>query len=387
MNAQHRVIVVGAGYAGLVAAKRLARRAGERARVTLINATDQFVERPRLHQVATGQRVKELPLRELIGSVDVDLVVGWVDGIDLAGKQVDVRTADGPRGFAYDTLVLANGTVIDTAAVPGVAEHALTLEPWSASRAFRRLSSLESGTVLVAGGGLTGIEAATEIAERFPGLSVTLVSRGEPGGRLSPRARRHLGKVLRRLGIQVRGGAGIAALEAGRAVLDDSASIAFDECVWAGGFAIPALAAESGLAVNPKGRPLVDETLRSVSHPDVYVVGDAAAVAGRWGEELAYGCRVGGFMGPYLGDALATRIAGAEPQPFRFRYIHQCVSLGRRDAIIQFVHAADETPRRAVLTGRSAVWYKELVLRSATWLFRAAGPKGLPRRAKVSATV
>jgi NADH dehydrogenase len=80
----------------------------------------------------------------------------------------------------------------------------------------------------------------------------------------------------------------------------------------------------------------------------------------------------------YVADAIATRLAGATPSPFRFRYLHECVSLGRGDALVQFMHA-DERPSRHVLTGRPATWYKEVVLFSARWLFRWPGPYRLRR--------
>ena len=80
---------------------------------------------------------------------------------------------------------------------------------------------------------------------------------------------------------------------------------------------MPDLARASGLAVNAGGRAVVDTTLRSVSHPDVYVIGDAAAAPGAWGEQLAMGCRSGGFTGPQVADIVAARLAGREPKPFR----------------------------------------------------------------------
>jgi NADH:ubiquinone reductase (H+-translocating) len=85
------------------------------------------------------------------------------------------------------------------------------------------------------------------------------------------------------------------------------------------------------------------------------------------------GCRTGGFTGPYAADAVAGRWSAQAVRPFRFRYVHECVSLGRGDGLVGFLHA-DGTPRGQVLTGRPAARYKELVLRSAVWLFRWPGP-------------
>jgi NADH dehydrogenase len=390
MKPRHSVVVLGAGYAGLLFAKRLANQVDPNSvDITIVNATDHFVERPRLHQVATSQRITDLPLSKLLGSAAVRRDISWCDRLDLTAHRVHLTGADGPRWLRYDTLVLANGSVVDTTAVPGITAHAAVLNAKDAPRLARRLATLDRGEVVVCGGGMTGIEAATEIAETHPNLTVTLLSRGEPGGWLSVPACRHLRQAFTRLGIRVTSGAEITAIEATHVELADGRQIAFDECLWAGGFSAPSLAAEAGMAVNHEGRPVVDETLRSVSHPDVFVAGDAAAAAGNWGPQLNYGCRVAGFMGPYLADALATRLAGGTAAPFTFRYIHQCISLGRRDAVVQFVNPADESPRRFVLTGRLAVWYKDLVLRSATWLFRTPGPylrfRRVGRNAKVAA--
>jgi NADH:ubiquinone reductase (H+-translocating) len=105
--------------------------------------------------------------------------------------------------------------------------------------------------------------------------------------------------------------------------------------------------------------------LRSVSDPDVYAIGDAAAARGSDGSVLAMGCRTGGFTGPHAANVIADWLAGRVPRPFRFRYIHECISLGRADAVIQFLHAAAALAMRSV-----AAVYKDVVLRSARWLFR-----------------
>jgi NADH dehydrogenase len=361
-----RIVVLGAGYAGLPAAGRLGHRLrGGGAEVVVVNARPDFVERPRLHQLAAGQELRRLPLRRFLDPAGVRLVVGSVQGIDLQERTLDV---DG-RAVGYDTLVYAAGSAAGTSSVPGVAEHAHVLSgPDAAQELHVRVREVaDGGTVLVCGGGLTGIETATELAERHPALTVVLVSPRPPGHWLSERARRHLGTAFGRLGVQVRRGR-VVLLRPGTAVLDDGEQ-AFDVCVWAGGFGVPALARSAGLAVDPTGRVVVDEALRSVSHPDVRAIGDAAAALDRGGRVMAMGCRTGGFTGPYVADAVGNRAAG----PFRFRYVHECVSLGRRDGLVQFLHA-DGTPRAHVLTGRAAAGYKEVVLRSAVWLFRWPGP-------------
>ncbi|HEY2173571.1 MAG TPA: FAD-dependent oxidoreductase [Mycobacteriales bacterium] len=376
---KHNVVIIGAGYAGVPAARRLARQVWpDEVTVTLVSAFGSFVERPRLHQLATGQDIDQVPLSRYLSGSGVELVTASVTRIDLAGREV--HTTDergGRRTLLYDTLVYALGSNIDVTSVPGVAEHCAILVGASAAFELRdRLTDLaERGgaTATVCGGGLTGIETVTEIATAFPGIRTQLVSSGTPGGRLSDKARRYLDDTFTALGVRVVEDARVDRVEPTSLVLADGRHIPFELCVWAGGFTVPTLARTAGLAVNATGRALVDTTLRSVSHHDVYVIGDAAAVAGRWGEQLAMGCRSGGFTGPKVADVIAARLTGRDPKPFAFRYIHECISLGRRHGLVQFLNA-DETPKNRVLTGRKAITYKNTTLNGARLLFRHSGP-------------
>lgn len=119
----HRLVVVGAGYAGLSAAKRLARRLHRHdATVTLINASVRFVERVRLHQLAAGQRLATLSLRQQLSGTPVELVVGQVTAIDTTARTVWI--GDEPRVIGYDTLVYAVGSQARLDDVPGAAVHA-----------------------------------------------------------------------------------------------------------------------------------------------------------------------------------------------------------------------------------------------------------------------
>lgn len=365
----HRVVVLGAGYAGLPAAKRLARQVyPDEVSVTLVNASPVFLERPRLHQLATGQKLREVPISSVLGS-QVRLRVGRV--VELNPDFKRVRLADG-SALDYDTLIYGLGSRTAMSRIPGLAENAFGFT--DADSAFRLRDRIRGARrLVVCGGGLTGIETAAEFAEAFPALEVELVTSGRPGGWLSAKGQRYLDKSLAQLGVGVRTDARIAAVKPDRVILADGATIPFSVCIWAGGFGVPELAAESGLAVDDRGRITTDETLRSISHPDIYAIGDAAAVPGPWGDAIAMGCRSGGFTGPQVADIVATRLAGGQPRPFHFRYFHECISLGRKRALIQFLHR-DESPKNVVLTGRLGMRYKNVVLDSAITLFRWPGP-------------
>lgn len=369
----YQVVIIGAGYAGIPAAVRLARQVRlDEVAVTLLSASPTFIERPRLHQLAVGQPIRQVPLTDYVARAGVRLRVARVTGLDLAGRRV--LTADGEQ-IAYDTLVYALGSNIDTDRIPGVAQNAAALTgPDAAGRLGDRLAALGDGaTVTVLGAGLTGLETAAEIAEAYPKLRTRLVSSAHPGARLSDRGRRYLERTLTRLGVTVRPGVVVAEVLPDRVLTTDGATIGHDLVVWAGGFRVSGLARESGLTVNADGRAVVDRTFRSVSHPEVYVIGDSAAVPGPWGGQLSMGCRTGGFTGPAAADAIAARLTGREPKPFRYRYFHECISLGRRHGLIQFL-AADETPKNVVLTGRAAIAYKNAVLDGARFLFPRPGP-------------
>ncbi|MFI9009486.1 NAD(P)/FAD-dependent oxidoreductase [Actinosynnema sp. NPDC053489] len=356
--AEH-IVVVGAGYAGLAAAKLAAKWTGSR--VTLVNERDRFVERVRLHQLAVGQPMRgDVPLADLLKGTGVELVVDRVTDLDPEARKVRLTTG----ALAYDRLIYALGSRADVSGVPGAAEHAHTVA--TREDAEELAVALRSArTVAVVGGGLTGIEAAAELAESRPDLDVLLVTGGGFGEALSEKGRRHLVRAFDRLGARVRDHARVAEVRADGLVLDTGELVPADVVVWTAGFTVPDLAARAGLAVDDRGRVVVDQELRSVSHPDVLAVGDAAAIKRQDGLELRMACATGLPTTQQAVRALAKRLGGGEPADgLRFKYVQQCISLGRRDGLIQFVDA-DDRPKERVLTGRSAARYKELIVRIA----------------------
>lgn len=363
----HRIVVLGAGYAGLGAAKRAARAAGD-AEVTLVNASDRFVERVRLHQVATGQRPADLPLADLLEGTGVGLVVARVTGLDPAARRV--RLDDG-RALDYDTLVYALGSTADLDVVPGAREHAFAVaRPEDAERLSARLPGLGSLTVI--GGGLTGIETASEFADAHPGLRVDLVTAGVLGASVGARARDHLHRWFAERGVTVHENAPVAKVSADGLLLEDGRHLPSDAVVWAAGFRVPALAAEAGLGVDERGRVRVDESLRARTHPEVIAVGDVATLSVR-GRAARMSCQIGLPMGLHGGVTAAALARGREPARAKLRYVSQCISLGRRDGVVQFSRADDTPITRAVVTGRAAARIKETIVRGTVFAVRHPG--------------
>jgi NADH dehydrogenase FAD-containing subunit len=268
------------------------------------------------------------------------------------------------------------GSATTTTVVPGVAQHAGTLNGLDAAQAFAaRLS--RASRVAVCGGGLTGVEAATEIAESHPHLTVTLISETPPGAMMGPKARRHLYQGFERLGVHVVSGCLVTKVRPDGVDLADGNSIPADAVLWTSGVEVTPLASDAGITTDQHGRVITDASLRSVSHPEIFAVGDAAAVRQPWGT-IHGTCQSGIPTGAFAAEEIARQLAGRTPKPFRFGYIHQPVSIGRRDAVIQFTFA-DDTPRRAYLAGRPAILYKQCVSSSPIYTYRLA------KRLKVSA--
>ena len=370
MKTDHHVVILGAGYAGMLCALRLAHRTRRLGvRITLVNPSDRFTERIRMHQVAAGQELADHRIADLLDGTGITFHQGRATAIAPVTRHV---TIDADHELRYDTLVYALGSAADTSLVPGAEAHAFTLDdPRTAHRFAARLAEVAAaggGAVAVCGGGLTGIEAAAEIAESWPGLRVTLISRDVPAAMMSDKARGYVHRALERLGVTLRIGTEVAKVLPGMVELGGGEFVPSDVCLWTAGVRVSALAADAGFETDVRGLVRVDAALRSVSHPDVYAIGDAAAARQAWGT-IHGTCQSGLPTAAHVADTIARALRGEKAKPFRFGYVHQLVSLGRRDAVAQFTHA-DDSPRRLHLTGRTAARYKESVSSSPVTLFR-----------------
>ncbi|MDH2426908.1 FAD-dependent oxidoreductase [Sphaerisporangium sp. TRM90804] len=360
MTTTPRIAVLGAGYTGVAAAKLLARRTG--AEVTVVNNRDRFAERMRNHQLASGQKVRHLPLRELFDGTGVRLIIDRVARVDPERRRVELA---GAEPVPYDLLVYALGSHADLDAVPGAAEHAYAVA--DAERAERLRDQVRTaGTIAVIGAGPTGLETATELAETHPDRTVRLVTSGALGEQLSERGREHLRRAVDRLGIQVWEHARVAKVDAGGVLLENGERVDADTVAWTAGFGVPDLAREAGLAVDARGRMLVDGTLRSQSHPDVYGIGDAAAAHTQGGHVLRMGCGPGNLAAACAYHAISARMAGRDPKPLRVRVDALCISLGRWDGVLQPVDL-DGNPHGKVRTGRPVALIKKGVLGVTGW--------------------
>ncbi len=348
------VVVVGAGYAGRCCVARL-RALRTHATVVLVEAAPAVYERIRMHERVAGRALKPVVLNPLLPGPRGARATSRVDNRRVTGADLHRQTLAFEQGpeLRFDHLVVATGGHMETGVggVPGALEHALSIE-----RDDLPHDALE---VAVVGGGLTAIETAAELAET--GRRVTLVCR-QLGGGLSPKARAHVERAFARLEVRVLSGRSVCRVRADAVELDDGSTVMTDACVWTAGQATAALPRLLGLEVDEAGRAHVDATLRTLSHPSVWVAGDAARVAGPGGAPLRAACATAMPMGCHVADNIHRQLARKPARPFRFRYLFQCISLGRRDAVIQFVDGQDR-PTARVWRGRFAAWFKERICR------------------------
>jgi NADH dehydrogenase len=239
------ILILGAGYTGMMAATGIALR-NKTSQVTLVNPTDIFNERLRQHQAAVGQDLGAHSIPDLVAPAGVAFVKGRAARIDAEQRVV---VLDDGRELAYDVLVYALGS-----ATPCV-EHAFTIDDPVFAEALRANAE---GVLTVCGAGLTGIEAAAEAAETYPGMRVRLLSRGEPGSMMGPKAREYMRGSLDRLGIEVRTGVTVARVLEGAVELEGGELIPTDVTLWTTGVAYNPLAADAGIVVDLASRGVRD---------------------------------------------------------------------------------------------------------------------------------
>jgi NADH dehydrogenase len=373
MSHRHRVVVIGAGFGGLAAAKALHDAPVD---VTLVDANNFHTFQPLLYQVATAGLDADdvaFPARGIFHrQPNVDFRMERVTGIDLDRRVVHLGEGD----LDYDNLVIAAGAVSAHYGVPGVAEHAFELKSLAdavalRSHVLRRFeqaatdpSHIDGGalTVVISGGGPTGVELAGGLAELFgsvfrkdyPNLDVRkarivlvemadrLLGTFAPG--LSSRAQRS----LTRRGVEVVLGVGVDKVEADAVHLSDGTRIPAGTLVWTAGVEASPLAQSLGVSVGRGGRIVVNPDLSLPEHPEVFAVGDIATPGGADGG-LPGVAQVAIQGGRHAGRMIEAHLDGRPTTPFHYFDKGSMATIGRHDAVA-------ELPGGIRLTGVLGWW-------------------------------
>ncbi|MET8768888.1 FAD-dependent oxidoreductase [Streptomyces sp. NPDC004658] len=379
-----KVVVIGGGYAGTLAANRL--RARPDVDITLVNPRPDFVERIRLHQYVARTGEATIDYGTLLGK-GIKLVVDCATRIDTTARTVQLASG---RRVDFDYVIYAVGSTGATpASVPGAVEFAYDVAEWESARRLRdRLDGVPlDAPVTVVGGGLTGIETAAELAER--GRRITLVCGRALAPTFSASGRRYIATWLSRHGVAVLEGVSVSEVRQDAVVLADGGVRPSALTIWTAGFGVPDLAAASGLRTDGLGRLLTDETLTSVDDDRVIAAGDAAAPSGR---PLRMSGYAAGPLGARAADTVLSRIAGTEPAVIDLAFSGACVSLGRRAGIRQLARK-DDTALNLYIGGRLGAAIKEVtckfvvakrIRREAAQPGSMGWPKGGPRSVGVA---
>jgi NADH dehydrogenase len=359
-----RVVIIGGGYAGLMAATRLTRL--ENATVTLIDQKAAFSQRVRMHELLAGSHVPELPYAPALAKRAITFKQASVEGIMPERQEIMVRTGAQHERLGYDSLLIALGSTTATD-LAGVREHTLRLDnPQEIRSHYAHLRELagRGGRVLVVGGGLTGIEAATELATRLPGLAVSLATSGIFAAGYNPATQAYLRDVFARSGITIIEQASIHALSAGRAYLSDARELAFDACVWTGGFTAPQLLREMGLAVDAQGRAFVTPELHVPTNPSIFIAGDSAAF-GDANSTIRTGCATAMPMGVQAATNLRAQLENKAMHAHNFAFTGQSVSLGRKEGLV-YKHDPQGRLTEPMFFGRAGALVKAAII-EWTW--------------------
>lgn len=353
------VVIVGAGYAGLLCATRLARKTRDLpVSVTLVNETDTFTERLRLHEYAANHPIPWRSIPATLAGTGITFVQARVMAISPQRKAISLAPAEGAeRRLTYDTMIYALGSATERASVTGAAEHAYTLAPrgpLSAEAMRAALPQLPAGArIVVCGAGATGIETTAELASSYLKLRVALVTEGVFGAFIGERVARYMRRSLERQSVVIVEQARISEVRADSVALADGRSLPHDLCVWAGGFTAPSLAREAGLAVNARDQIIIDPYMRSITDPAIFAIGDAAHAREEPGAPLRMSAFTALILGAHGADCVSDILHGRAPKPLSFAYIGQGIALGHGDGI-GFSKTADDIARAPYFTGRIA---------------------------------
>ncbi len=372
MTQQHRIVVVGGGAGGLELATRLGKKLGRKgkARITLVDAVLTHVWKPLLHEVAAGSldaNANEINFRAHARKHHYEFHLGRMDGLDRGRQTVRlaaIRDDDGKevvpeRHVPYDTLVIAVGSTANDFGTPGAQEHCLFLDSLAQARRFHNLllnaflrTNYQVRTnnghqlrINIIGAGATGVELAAELRLASRELPVYGMNNLKPADvkisiieaaprilpalpeRLSAAATRELG----RLDVAVVTGQPVSQVAEMEVVLKDGTTLASDMTIWAAGIKAPAFLAElEGLETNRSNQLVVNQSLQTITDPDIFAFGDCAACPQPDSDRpVPPRAQAAHQQADALFQTLANRLQDKPPVPFTYRDYGSLINFSR----------------------------------------------------------
>ncbi|WP_410750111.1 NAD(P)/FAD-dependent oxidoreductase [Citrobacter sp. U14242] len=349
---QKQILIVGTGFAGMWAALSAARLADKNQQaidITVIAPQPELRVRPRFYENAVHTLVA--PLQPLFDATGVNFLQGHVEQILPASKEVSWKDVNGETHLRhYDRLVLASGSHVDRNRVTGAAEHAFDLDQLESAAVLEqhlkdlahRPESDARNTVVVCGGGFTGIEMALELPGRLRDIlgadaktRVVVVERGaQPGARWSQELRDVIAEASAELGVEWRVNTEVECVDASGVTLKDGQMIASETVIWTVGVQANGLTAQIDAPRDRQGRLHVNANLQVVGHEDIYATGDVAyAATDDKGNHALMTCQHAILLGKFAGNNAAASLLNVAPLPYRQENYVTCLDLGAWGAV------------------------------------------------------
>lgn len=348
-----QILIVGSGFSGMwaaVSAARLSALTGNNAlSIAVLAPVAELRVRPRFYEEKVATLVA--PLSDLFAELDIEFITGSAERIDANNKSVVWRDANGQEmTLSYERLVLATGSQTKRPPIAGLAEYAFDIDQLESAQFFEqhldslvaRPSTPERNTVVVCGGGFTGIELATELPARLRArfgtettTKVIVVERGAAiGGRYSEALRNTIEAASEELGIEWRLNSEIEAIDAGGVTLKNGERIASATVVWTAGVEANTLSQQIDGERDSQGRLVVNENLQVPTHPDIYATGDMAhAKTDDVGNTALLTCQHAIQLGKFAGHNAAASRLNQPPLPYRQVNYVTCLDLGGWGAV------------------------------------------------------
>ena len=378
---KHRVVVVGAGFAGFNAARELSRLIGATSEIVVINSTDYFLYLPLMPQVTGGLIESEHIRTSLAGRLHgTRFVLGTVDHVDPIQKTVSWTGPEGSSGqIGYDRLILTAGSVNKLLPIPGITDYAHGFRTISEAMYLRDhiIRQLELAAVaadpaertarctfVVVGAGYTGTEVTahgqrltTRLARRLPGLAgqqirwMLLDLAPRVLAELDPRLSRTAERVLRRRGVEVLTGQSVAEALDGSVQLTNGAKVSTRSLIWCVGVRADPLVDKLDLATN-RGRLEVDEFMAVPGAQHIYACGDFAAVPDltRPGQICGMTAQHAQRQGRLVARNVAASLGKGTPRPYKHRDLGFLVDLGGLAAAANPLHIPLSGPAANAVT-------------------------------------
>jgi NADH dehydrogenase len=372
-----QIVVLGAGFAGLIAAVGAARKLAE-LKIPKSDITVTIVNRDPWHSIRVRNYETDLsgvrvPLDEVLEPIGVDAVIGEVTAIDCVGHEIACRIAGQPQTVPYDRLVFALGSELVRPPIPGLAEHGFDIDNYpAAAKLSEHLAALPARPnspgrfcAVVVGGGLTGVEMATELATQLRDIAggatarVILADRAPRiGSNMGDGACAVIDEALKALGVETRPGVTIASVEVHGVRLSTGEEIAAETVVWCAGMRAHPLAAALPGEHDRFGRVAVNRFLRVEGASGVFAAGDVAAALVDGEHASVMSCQHARPMGRIAGHNVVCDLVGEAPIPLDIGYYVTCLDLGAWGAV--YCQGWD---RQVTATGAAAKETKQTINR------------------------